>query len=143
DRVRFLEGERVKLEQSYRTVAQALKKARDEVSRLEKDTSRLQGELVDKESLQKERDDLRKLAQENQVERDRLARQLARRTREREELRQELSQRTGERDVAQGRCERFRKGLQNLLAEDDTPLQGSPSPEPPPPPPGPVLSGQS
>ena len=42
--------------------------------------------------------------------------------RERDELRDQVKARTGERDGLQVRCDRLKKGLQNLLGEDDAAL---------------------
>jgi chromosome segregation ATPase len=40
-------------------------------------------------------------------------------TKERDDLTKVVEQRTGERDLLQTRCERIRKGLQNLIGQDD------------------------
>ena len=47
---------------------------------------------------------------------------------ERDDLRGQVVSRISERDSLQGRCDRLRKGLQNLLTQDDAPL---PSPSGP------------
>lgn len=39
--------------------------------------------------------------------------------RERDELRKQIETRTGERDQLQARCDRLKKGIQNLLGQDD------------------------
>ena len=122
ERVRALEGRCVKLEQDYRTVAQARDKARRELATLEEEAARLQREAADREALIKERDELRKLAAES----ERLNRQLAQRTAERDNLRLQLTQRLAERDTVLGRYERLRKGLQGLVTHDDTPLPPAP-----------------
>jgi chromosome segregation ATPase len=44
--------------------------------------------------------------------------------REREELRRQFEARTAERDQLQARCDRLKKGIQNLLGQDD----GAPTP---------------
>jgi hypothetical protein len=118
EQVRTLEGRCVKLEQDYRTVAQARDKARRELATLEEEAARLQREAADREALIKERDELRKLA----AEREGLSRQLVLRTSERDNLQQQLAQRLTERDTVLGRYERLRKGLQSLVVTDDTPL---------------------
>jgi len=46
--------------------------------------------------------------------------------RERDELRQQVSTRTSERDTLQQRCDRLKKGLQNLLGQDDAGLSATP-----------------
>jgi hypothetical protein len=46
---------------------------------------------------------------------------------ERDELRQQIETRTTERDFLHGRCERLKKGLQDLLGQDAAYL-GSPAP---------------
>ncbi len=142
-RIRDLEGKNVKLEHNYLTATQGRKKAQDDLARLKEEASRLQSEVAEKESLLKERDELRKLTQEVQVERDRLARALAQRTSEREELQQQLTLRTNERDSVAVRLERFRKGLQNLMVQDDTPLENGTATGHNTRPASPVLNGQS
>jgi chromosome segregation ATPase len=117
ERIRSLEGRCVKLEQDYRTVAQARDKARRELATLEEEAARLQREAADREALIKERDDLRKRAAEN----GRLSQQLTKRTSERDDLQQQLTQRISERDTVLGRYDRLRKGVQNLLSEQDAP----------------------
>jgi hypothetical protein len=44
---------------------------------------------------------------------------------ERDELRQAVESRTSERDLLQSRCERLKKGLQNLLGQDDALANGT------------------
>jgi chromosome segregation ATPase len=113
DRVRSLEARCVKLEQDYRSVATARDKARKEFASAEEETARLQKELADYQTLLKERDQIRK--------------QLAQRTNERDELQQQMNERTSERDALVGRCDRLRKGLQELLIQDDAPLGATPT----------------
>jgi len=49
---------------------------------------------------------------------------------ERDELRLQIDSRTSERDFQQGRCERLKKGLQELLGQDAASL-GTPAPTSP------------
>jgi hypothetical protein len=139
ERVRKLEGQCVKLEQDFRTVAQARDKARRELAVREQELARLQRDAADHESLVKERDDLRKQAAES----ERLNQQLAQRTSERDGLRQQLNQRLAERDTVLGRYERLRKGLQGLVGEDDTPLPPTPTTDGPATPTAPTLGKAS
>jgi predicted RNase H-like nuclease (RuvC/YqgF family) len=108
ERIRVLETRCQKLEQDYRSVAQARDKSRKELSAVEEENGRLAQEFA------RERDLLRgqlKAAQND----------LAQRNAERDELKQQLALRTTERDQLQGRVERFRKGFQTLLTQDDAP----------------------
>lgn len=92
ERVRTLEGRCVKLEQDYRTVAQARDRARKELGALEEETTRLQRDVADRAALIKERD----------------------------ELRRQLSTKTTERDNLVTRYEKLRKSLQAIV-NDETP----------------------
>jgi hypothetical protein len=100
DRIRSLETKCTKLEDDYRSVAGARDQARKQVDALKAEQARLQKELADKQAVLKERDDLR----------------------------QQVSTRTNERDNLQQRCDRMKKGLQNLLGQDDAMLPTSPAP---------------
>ncbi|SRR5579871_5256451 len=100
DRVRSLETKCSKLEDDYRSVAGARDLARKQVAALESERARLQKELADKQALLKERDSLR----------------------------QQVSTRTSERDTLQQRCDRMKKGLQNLLGQDDAMLPSTNAP---------------
>jgi chromosome segregation ATPase len=123
ERVRNLEARCLKLEQDYRTVQQARDKAKKELASLEE-------ELAGRTELLKERDALRKQVQSVQAERD--------------DLRQQVSAKASERDALQNRCERLRKGLQNLMTQDDTPVSSATTPTASTPPSaGPALGGQS
>ena len=68
---------------------------------------------------------------------------LIQRTNEREDLRQQIATRVSERDALQGRCERLRKGLQNLLTQDDVPFGATPVSAPDAPAASPAAGGQS
>jgi uncharacterized coiled-coil DUF342 family protein len=94
ERIRTLETKCSKLEDDYRAVAGARDQARKQVAALESERVRLQKELADKKAILKERDSL--LAQ--------------------------VATRTNERDNLQLRCDRLKKGLQNLLGQDDAQL---------------------
>jgi hypothetical protein len=96
ERIRALEGKCTKLEEDYRAVASARDQARRKAAALEEDAARLQKELALHQAVVKERDGLKKA----------------------------VDARTNERDVLQLRCERLKKGLQNLLGQDDA--MGSP-----------------
>lgn len=142
ERVRVLESRCQKLEQDYRSVAQARDKARRELAALEEETTRLHKELAEKVALQKERDQLREQMKASLIEQEELTQLLALRTGERDELRQLLIQRTHEREQLQSRCDKFRKGLQQLLTQDDNPAPPAPvmTPVPTAIPGGPTLS---
>jgi chromosome segregation ATPase len=94
ERVRALEGKCVKLEEDYKAVAGARDQARRRVANLEEEHARLQKHL----------DALQVVV------------------RERDQLRQQMESRTNERDTLQLRCDRLKKGLQNLLGQDDAML---------------------
>lgn len=91
ERIRSLETKCSKLEDDYRSVAGARDQARKQLAALEAERTRLQRDLADKQLVLKERDSLR----------------------------QEVASRTNERDNLQLRCDRIKKGLQNLLGQDD------------------------
>jgi chromosome segregation ATPase len=100
ERIKALEGKCGKLEEDYKAVTAARDQAR----------KRLNGLEEEKGQLQKEVDALRLLAKE------------------RDELRTVVDARTSERDALQMRCDRLKKGLQNLLGQDDAllPNHGAP-----------------
>jgi hypothetical protein len=91
ERIRTLEGKCAKLEEDYRAVAGARDVARKRVSALEEENAKLQKQAAELQVVRKERD----------------------------ALRQQLEARTGERDLLQLRCDRIKKGLQNLLGQDE------------------------
>ncbi len=93
ERVRALEAKCAKFEEDYRAVAAARDQARKTVAALEQEKARFLRELAVKQDVERERDELRKLT----------------------ELR------TGERDLLQARCDRLKKGIQNLLGQDEAP----------------------
>jgi hypothetical protein len=94
ERIHSLETKCIKLEDDYRSVAGARDQARKQLAALEAERTRLEKELADKKSVLKERD----------------------------ALRQQVATRTNERDSLQLRCDRLKKGLQNLLGQDDAML---------------------
>src|SRR5262249_40331460 len=114
-----LEARCVKLEQDYRTVAQARDKARKDLTALEEENARLKSEAADRDALVKERDEARHQAETVQTERDRTANQLQKRTAERDQIARDLHVRTAERDTALNRYEKLRKTLQTLVAQDE------------------------
>jgi hypothetical protein len=91
EKVRTLEGKCARLEDDYKAVAGARDVARRRAASLEEDNARLQKEL----------------AQHRVV------------LRERDALRRQLDSRTSERDTLRLRCDRLKKGLQNLLGQDE------------------------
>jgi predicted RNase H-like nuclease (RuvC/YqgF family) len=101
ERIHMLEAKCTKLEDDYRSIASARDQARKQVAALETERKQLQKELADKLALLKERD----------------------------ALRQQIASRTSERDNLQQRCDRLKKGLQNLLGQDDAmlPLPAAPT----------------
>ena len=105
ERIRALETKCAKLEDDYRTAASVRDQARKKTIGLEDERTQLQKDLEDKGQL------------------------LQRMTKERDELRQSVEARTTERDLSQARCERLKRGLQNLLGQDDavTPAAAPPA----------------
>jgi len=73
------------------------------------------------------RDQASKQVDALKAERARLQKDLAEKQRERDALRQQVANCTSERDNLQLRCDRMKKGLQNLLGQDDAML---PTPAP-------------
>jgi chromosome segregation ATPase len=100
ERIRTLENKCAKLEEDYRAVALARDAARKRVAALEEEGNRLARLLAEHQAVVKERDGLR----------------------------QQLDSRTSERDLLQARCERLKKGLQNLLGQDDAMLNSGNAP---------------
>ncbi|HEY7327031.1 MAG TPA: hypothetical protein VH592_05300 [Gemmataceae bacterium] len=97
ERIRSLETKCTKLEDDYRSVAAARDQARKLQAALEAERTRLQKDLADKQVVLEERDALRK----------------------------QIATRTNERDNLRLRCERLKKGLQELLGQDDAMLPGT------------------
>jgi hypothetical protein len=100
ERIRALESKCAKLEEDYRAVAAARDAARKRVAALEEENVRLGKVVADYQSVIKERDTIRA----------------------------QLDTRTSERDQFQTRCERMKKGLQNLLGQDDAMLSPGSAP---------------
>jgi len=100
ERIRSLETKCVRLEDDYRAVAAARDQARKQLAALESEKANLQKELADKRAVVKERDSLR----------------------------QQVVTRTSERDTLRLRCERLKKGLQELLGQDDALLPAPAAP---------------
>jgi hypothetical protein len=130
ERARALETRCKQLNQEYLRLTQARDKAKTDLAALEKEAARLDKEAGTRAMLTKERDDLQAQLKTAQAARDELQQSLAQRTSERDELQQQLTARLSERDALQGRCDRLRKGLQNLLTQDDTPVEMLPAPVP-------------
>jgi len=100
--IRSLEDKCAKLEEDYRTVAFARDDARKKAVSMEDENKRLQKQIESQKA---------QLLKDQQVEK-----QLAK---EQDELHQQMEARTNERDVLQVRCDRLKKGLQNLLGQDE------------------------
>jgi outer membrane murein-binding lipoprotein Lpp len=79
------------------------------------------------------RDQARKQAAALEAEKGTLAVAKAALGKERDELRHQVEARTSERDLAQTRCDRMKKGLQNLLGQDEALLTPPAGPSLPPP----------
>ena len=91
ERLRALEAKCAKFEEDYRAVAAARDQAKRNVATLELEKVRFLKEVAAKRDLE----------------------------REREELKKQLDARAAERDQLQARCDRLKKGIQNLLGQDD------------------------
>jgi hypothetical protein len=91
ERLHALEAKCAKYEEDYRAVAEARDQAKKAAAGLQQEKLRIQKELALKQEAEKERDELRK----------------------------QLEARAGERDQLQARCERLKKGIQNLLGQDE------------------------
>jgi predicted RNase H-like nuclease (RuvC/YqgF family) len=100
ERIRSLETKCAKLEDDYRSVAAARDQARKQIAALEAERAQLKQDLADKQAIVKERD----------------------------ALRQQIATRTNERDNLKLRCDRLKKGLQELLGQDDAMLPAAPAP---------------
>ncbi len=100
EKIRTLEGQCSKLEEDYKAVAAARDVARRRVTSLEEENARLQKQLLFHQAVVKER----------------------------EGLRHQLESRTSERDNLQMRCNRLKKGLQNLLGQDEAAAGSSTAP---------------
>jgi septal ring factor EnvC (AmiA/AmiB activator) len=104
ERIRALEARCSKLEDDYRAAVTVRDQARKKTATLEEQFMQLQKDLAAQQEA---------------------AKQVAK---ERDELRQIVESRTSERDVLQTRCERLKKGLQNLLGQDDAMATGTTPP---------------
>jgi septal ring factor EnvC (AmiA/AmiB activator) len=101
ERIHALEARCSKLEDDYRAAVTVRDQARKKTAALEEQLAQLQKDFA---------------AQQENVK-------LV--VRERDELRQAIESRTSERDLLQSRCERLKKGLQNLLGQDDALANGT------------------
>src|SRR5262249_30292891 len=103
-----LEKKCATLEKDYRIVAAERDEANKKTASLEEETKRLQKQLdAQKAQARKEQELLAK---------------------ERDDLRHQIEARTNERDALQVRCDRLKKGLQNLLGQDEAYFAAPPPP---------------
>jgi chromosome segregation ATPase len=109
ERIKSLEARCAKLEDDYRAAATVRDQARKKAQTLEEDLAQLQKDFA---------------AQKKQRETEQEEANVV--TKERNELRQIVESRTSERDVLQTRCERLKKGLQNLLGQDEAATSAPP-----------------
>lgn len=100
ERVRSLETKCARLEDDYRAVAAARDQSKKQAAALEAERTKLQKEVADKQAIVKERDSLR----------------------------QQMVMRTSERDNLKVRCDRLKRGLQELLGQDDAMLPAPAAP---------------
>jgi len=98
DRINALEAKCSKLEDDYKSTAAARDQAKKRVAALEEEHALIQEQLA-------------------QLQKDAEAAKLV--AKERDELKAQVQTRTGERDVLQTRCDKLKKGLQELLGQDD------------------------
>jgi septal ring factor EnvC (AmiA/AmiB activator) len=99
EKIRGLENKCSKLEEDYKAVAGARDQAKHQLGELEEEAARLKKELS----------------------------QLRGVVRDRDNIKHQLESRTTERDTLQTRCDRMKKGLQNLLGQDDAMLSSPPT----------------
>jgi chromosome segregation ATPase len=102
EKIQKLEGKCADLEKDYRVAASARDDFRKKATTLEDDNKRLQKQLDEQKAQLNKEVELQKLV-----------------VKERDDLRQQIDTRTSERDLLQARCDRLKKGLQNLLGQDD------------------------
>jgi|SRR5258707_1894217 TolA-binding protein len=104
ERIHALEARCSRLEDDYRAAVTVRDQARKKTTTLEEQLAQLQKDFAAQQETAK------------QV------------VKERDELRQAVESRTSERDLLQSRCERLKKGLQNLLGQDDAMATGTTPP---------------
>jgi hypothetical protein len=121
-----LESKVTKLEQDLRTVSNARDKARKDLANLETEAARLQQEANEKAILAQEKVALLEKIKASQAERDAMHKMLVARTNDRDDLRQQVSQRIVERDSLNSRVDKLRKGMQQLMSQDDNPAANVP-----------------
>jgi chromosome segregation ATPase len=109
DGIHKLEKKCATLEKDYRALTAARDEAAKKAAALEEEGKELKKQLD---------------AQKAQLRKEQEAQQLL--VKERDELRQQTEARTNERDALQVRCDRLKKGLQNLLGQDDAYLASPP-----------------
>ena len=95
ERLHALESKCTKLEDDYKAVAKERADARSRAAALEEENAQLEAKR------QKAEEQGKQLAQE------------------RDDLQQQLKSRTSERERLQARCDRLKKGLQELIGQDD------------------------
>ena len=111
DGIHKLEKKCATLEKDYRALTAARDEAAKKAAALEEESKELKKQLdTQKAQLRKEQEAQKLLVKE------------------RDELRQQAEARTNERDALQVRCDRLKKGLQNLLGQDDAYLTSPPTP---------------
>ena len=114
-----LETKVTKLEQDLRTASSARDKVRKDLANLEAESARLQEEAKAK-------------LVATQAERDAMHKLLVARTNDRDDLRQQVSQRIVERDNFSSRIDKLRKGMQQLMSQDESPATTTPGSTPTP-----------
>jgi chromosome segregation ATPase len=108
EKIQVLETKCARLEKDYRVVASDRDEARTKSASLFEENTRLQKQFNELNALfQKELDTKKLLA------------------RERDDLRLQIETRTNERNGLQTRCDNLKKGLQNLLGQDEAYLSSS------------------
>jgi peptidoglycan hydrolase CwlO-like protein len=108
-----LEKKCATLEKDYRALAAARDEATKKAAALEEESKELKKQLG---------------AQKAQVQKEQEAQQLL--AKERDDLRRQTEARTNERDALQVRCDRLKKGLQNLIGQDEAYLAAPPQTPP-------------
>ena len=108
EKIQVLETKCARLEKDYRVVATDRDEARAKSASLFEENTRLQKQLNNLNALFQKEQDTKKLV-----------------VKERDDLRQQIETRTNERNGLQIRCDNLKKGLQNLLGQDEAYLSSS------------------
>jgi chromosome segregation ATPase len=98
DKIKTLEAKCSKLEDDYKAAAAARDQAKKRVAAVEEEHAQIEEQIA-------------------QLQKDLEAAKLV--AKERDELKTQVRDRTGERDLLQARCDKMKKGLQDLLGQDD------------------------